>query len=67
SALRANENTHDVRITIDCRDGQVTLSGIVLSETERALTRDVTAAVAGVTGVDDQLRVMKRSKLFTSS
>jgi hypothetical protein len=66
SALRANEQTHEVNISIESRDGQVTLSGIVLSEAERKLTHDVAAAVPGVAAVDDQLRVMARSRLFPS-
>lgn len=67
SALRTNEETQGVNVTIECRDGHVVLSGIVLSDAERALTEKVAAATAGVADVDNQLRVMKTSRLFPSS
>ncbi len=43
------------------------LRGIVLNAEERAAAERVTKGVAGVTGVDNQLRMMARSRLFTSS
>jgi len=67
AALRADEATHSVDVTIDSADGQVTLRGIVLNAEERTAAERVTKGVAGVTGVDNQLRVMARSRLFTSS
>jgi len=67
AAVRADEATHSVDVTIDSADGQVTLRGIVLNAEERTATERVTKGVAGVTGVDNQLRVMARSRLFTSS
>ncbi len=66
SALKADEGTHDVGITIDTAQGQVTLRGIVLEANERAAAARVAAGVAGVTGVDNQLRVMSTSRLFPS-
>ena len=67
AALRANAGTRDVDVTIDSVNGQVTLRGIVLNADERAAAEHVTAAVAEVGGVDNQLRVMAGSRLFTSS
>lgn len=67
SALRLDEHTRHVDVTIDCRDGRVTLSGIVVSAEERAATERVAAAVPGVREVDNQLRTMARSRLFTSA
>jgi cytidylate kinase len=67
SALRAHDDTHDVNINIECSDGRVSLTGIVLNAAERKLTEQVAAAVAGVTGVDNQLRLMAPSRLFPSS
>jgi cytidylate kinase len=67
SALRAHDDTHDVNINIECSDGRVSLTGIVLNAAERKLTEQVAAAVPGVTGVDNQLRLMSPSRLFPSS
>lgn len=67
SALRAHQDTHDVSITIESDDGHLALTGIVLSEAERTLAQKVAAGVPGVLEVDNQLRVMSRSRLFTSS
>lgn len=66
SELRANEATEGVNITIQCRRGHVVLSGIVLTDQERSLTAKVVAAVPGVADVDNQLRVMKMSRMFPS-
>ena len=67
AALRANEATDGVDITIDSLDGRVTLRGIVADAGEKAAALQVCAAVPGVESVDDQLRVMARSKLFPSA
>jgi cytidylate kinase len=67
AALLADEATHNVDVTIDSTDGQVALRGIVLNAEERAAAERVTKGVTGVTGVDNQLRMMARSRLFTSS
>jgi len=67
AALRADDHTDGVDITIDSVDGTVTLRGIVADEAEKAAAARVAAAVAGVQQVDDQLRVMARSNLFPSA
>ncbi|MES2958903.1 MAG: cytidylate kinase family protein [Pseudomonadota bacterium] len=67
AALRANEATRDVSITIEGADAGVVLRGIVVSEAERAAVEQVAAAVPGVAGIDNQLRVMAASRLFTSA
>ena len=67
AALRAHEATDGVDITIDSIDGRVTLRGIVADAGEKAAALQVCAAVPGVQSVDDQLRVMARSKLFPSA
>jgi cytidylate kinase len=66
-ALRGHESTHGVNVTIDSNGDQVTLRGIVVSNAEREQTALVAAAVPGVGSVDNQLRVMSGSKLFTSA
>lgn len=67
SALRTNEQTHGVSITIECRHGRVALSGIVISEQERELAEQLAAAVPGVASVDNRLRVMRMPRIFPSS
>jgi cytidylate kinase len=67
AALRANEATHGVNITIDSVASQVTLRGIVLNADEQRAAEQVAAAVPGVTAVDNQLRVMATSRLFPSA
>jgi cytidylate kinase len=67
AALRAHDETHGVDVTIESSSGQVTLRGIVLLAAERTAAEQVAAAVPGVTGVDNQLRVMSKSRLFPSA
>ena len=67
AALRANESTHGVDVTIESKAGQVLLRGIVLNAAERTAAEQVAVAVPGVAGVDNQLRVMATSRLFPSA
>jgi cytidylate kinase len=67
AALRTDEETQDVDVTIEAKDGRVSLTGIVVSEAERAAAGRVAAGVQGVASVDNALRVMSTSHLFTSS
>lgn len=67
SALRSDEGTHEVDITIESDAGAVRLKGIVLSDDARQKVQAVTAAVDGVNSVDNQLRIMAGSRLFTSA
>jgi len=67
AALRSTPQTRDVDVTIECAAGRAKLTGIVVSADERSATEQVAAAVPGVTAVDNQLRVMATSHLFTSS
>ena len=64
AALRANDETRGVDVTIASTAGQVTLRGIVVNAAELAATDRVVAAVVGVSSVDNQLRVMASSRLF---
>jgi osmotically-inducible protein OsmY len=43
------------------------LTGIVVNDAERELVAQVAQAVAGVRAVDNQLNVMKTTRLFTST
>lgn len=67
SALRSQESTHEVDITIESQAGAVRLRGIVVSDDERQRVEAVTAGVGGVRSVDNQLRIMAGSRLFTSA
>ena len=67
AALRAHEATAEVDITIAGSGPTVVLRGILLHASERDAAAEVAAAVPGVGSVDNQLRVMATSRLFTSS
>jgi osmotically-inducible protein OsmY len=67
AALKANAATSELRILIEANDGLIKLGGIVLRGEERADAERVAAEVAGVKGVDSQLRLMVNSKRFTSA
>ena len=67
AALRSASETEAVDVTIDSAAGLVTLRGIVLKVAERVAAEQVAAAVPGVSGVDNQLRVMAKSRMFPSA
>jgi cytidylate kinase len=67
SALRAHEATREVDITIGGQGGKIALRGVVLNPGERDAAAAVAAAVPGVVGVDNELRVMAASRRFTSA
>jgi cytidylate kinase len=66
-ALKDHPATREISITIEADQGRITLRGIVLNAEERTQTENVAAAVPGVSGVDNQLRLMATSRLFASS
>jgi cytidylate kinase len=61
AAMRANESTAAVDVTVEVDDGAVTLSGIVSDMRERDECERVVARVTGVSAVRDQLNVMRGS------
>jgi cytidylate kinase len=67
ASLKDRAQTRDISITVEADNGRVTLRGIVLNAQERAQTEDVTSVVPGVSGVDNQLRVMTPSRRFASA
>ncbi|MEO6407882.1 MAG: cytidylate kinase-like family protein [Burkholderiaceae bacterium] len=69
SALRAQEATRDVEVTIEsvAPDGRIRLRGVVVNGAERDAAAGVAAGVAGVSGVDNELRVMGPSRRFPSA
>ena len=64
SALRGHEATQNVDVTVISNAGRIVLSGMVLDADELPAAARVAAAVPGVVAVDNQLRVMARSRLF---
>jgi cytidylate kinase len=67
AALKEQAETSDIRVTVNANQGEVILRGIVLNSEERAQTEAVAAAVTGVTGVHNQLRLMASSRRFASA
>ena len=67
AAMRANEGTREVNVTIEGSGDRIVLSGIVVNAAERSAAEAVAAGVAGVAEVDNQLRVMAMSRLFPSA
>ncbi|MBL8288759.1 MAG: cytidylate kinase family protein [Rubrivivax sp.] len=67
SALRSHEATAQVDVTVEANAGTVVLRGIVVADEEREAAGQVAAGTAGVAGVDNQLRVMAKSRLFPSA
>jgi cytidylate kinase len=67
AALRANEATREVDISIEGSGADVLLRGIVVNAAERDAAGKVAAAVPGVASVDNQLRLMATSRLFPSA
>ena len=67
SALRADAATRDIDVTVVSDAGQIVLAGIVLDPDEMPAAERVARAVAGVAAVDNQLKVMARSRKFPSA
>lgn len=67
AALRADETTRGVDITVESDDGKLVLRGIVADAREKDASAAVAAAVPGVVSVDNQLRTMAGSRLFASA
>lgn len=67
AALKNDEASRDVNVTIEANTGQVVLSGIVVDAEEREAAEKVATETAGVIGVDNQLRLMTDSRLYFSS
>jgi len=67
AALRANEGTRGVDITVESDSGKLVLRGIVADAREKDASGAVATAVPGVISVDNQLRTMAGSRLFASA
>lgn len=67
AALRGDAATRDIDVTVASDAGRVVLAGIVLDAAELPAAERVAWAVAGVAAVDNQLKVMARSRQFPSA
>jgi cytidylate kinase len=67
AALRADAATRDIDVTVAGDAGRIVLTGIVLDADEMPAAERVARAVAGVAAVDNQLKVMARSRQFPSA
>lgn len=67
AALKNDERTSDSKVTIEPHDGRITLRGITVSDDERSQVEKVVAGVRGVSSVNNELRVMKGSRIFASA
>jgi cytidylate kinase len=66
SALRANPEATDIRVTPEVDGGAVTLRGTVMTEQEKRLVPKIVRSVAGVSSVSNRLRVLTGAKIFPS-
>ncbi|MDH5205132.1 MAG: cytidylate kinase family protein [Hylemonella sp.] len=67
SALKANDSTEQVKITIEAQNGRLALSGIVVNGHEQSEVERVAASVSGISGIDNKLRLMKASRSHSKS
>ena len=67
AALKADEATTDISVTVTADQGRLVLSGIVLNAEERVQAERVASLVAGVSAVENQLRLMASSRRFASA
>jgi len=66
-ALKEDPVTREIDVHIEAIAGNVLLGGIVASAEERTQAEAVAAGVAGVAGVENQLRLMTMPRLFPSA
>ncbi len=65
--LKDQPATQEVNITIEAQQGRVILKGIVVNAHEQSEVEKVAAAVPGVLGVENRLRLMASSRIFMAS
>lgn len=58
AALLAHPYTRQVRLSVSCANGQLTLSGTVEHEEIRGVAEEIVAKIPGITGVRSQLAVV---------
>jgi hypothetical protein len=63
-ALKSNPKTHNIDISLEADDGKVILGGVVVDDKEREACESTVAKVPGVLKVDNQLKMIRRTKSF---
>jgi hypothetical protein len=58
AALRADDRTEGIDVTVEADGGRVRLSGIVVNDREKGQCREVVEKVPGVSAIEDGLRTM---------
>lgn len=66
-ALSTHPDTHAIDVSIACKDGRLTLTGLVADDKERAAAVRVAQGVAGVKSVDGQLRAISDARRFPTN
>ena len=61
AALLANPTTRPHRLSVSCKDGHVALSGAVRDEAARTLAEELVSGISGVTGVLNEIVVVRVS------
>jgi cytidylate kinase len=64
TAFRATPEGADINVAVTANAGAIELRGMVAHEEERHLAEDLARNVDGVTSVDNQLRVIRGTKVF---
>lgn len=67
AALRDDEATSGVNVTVLADAGRIRLAGIVLNAEERVQAERVASVVEGVGSVENELRLMASTRRFTSA
>ncbi len=57
-ALRADTRTSAIDIAIEASNARLRMRGIVVDDNEKSLVKEVVSRIAGVIGVEDELRTM---------
>ena len=61
AALLANPTTRPHQLSVSCKDGHVALSGAVRDEAARTLAEELVSGISGVTGVLNEIVVVRVS------
>jgi len=64
AAFTANPGSDDINVAIEVDGRAVVLRGMVASDDERRVAEDIATKVAGVSAVDNQLRVIRGTKVY---
>lgn len=63
-ALKSNSETENIEISVEADNAKIILSGVVVDDKEREACERTVAEVSGVQEVDNQLKMIRRTKSF---